>query len=42
MWNLPMSTLWAFIALIITVIAAIVWAIFTGKKDQNDTREGDK
>ena len=41
MWNLPMSTLWAFIALIITVVAAIIWAFISGKKDQNNSGEGE-
>jgi ABC-type dipeptide/oligopeptide/nickel transport system permease component len=39
MWNLPLSTLLAFITLIITILASIIWALFSAKNDQNDTTD---
>jgi hypothetical protein len=42
MWNMPLSTLLAFITLIITILASIIWALYTAKSDHNDTTEENK
>ncbi len=39
MWGLPWSTFLAFIALVLTVLAAFVWALISKKDDKNDSSE---
>lgn len=36
MWGLPMSTYLAFVVLVVSVVVAILWGMFSSKDDLED------
>jgi hypothetical protein len=41
MWGLPPVTYWAYIVVAITLVAACLWAYFTGKMERNNNQDGE-
>ncbi len=41
MWGMPWSSLLAFVALILTVLAALIWAILSGREDNHNEKDGE-
>jgi hypothetical protein len=41
MWGMPLSTFFAFIALVLTVLASIIWAVLAGRDEKEEDKEGD-
>jgi hypothetical protein len=42
MWEMPLSTFLAFIALVLTVLAAVIWATLAGRGEKKEDQDGDE
>ena len=42
MWGLPLSTFLSFVVVVVSVIVAILWGVYSGKEDLEDTKENKK
>jgi ABC-type dipeptide/oligopeptide/nickel transport system permease subunit len=41
MWGMPLSTFLAFVALVLTVLASIIWAVLSGRGEKQDDTDGE-
>jgi len=42
MWEMPLSTFLAFVALVLTVIAAIIWAKLAGRDEKKEDQDSEE